>query len=161
MTAPEVATAPFVQISDGTNPVGTVAHPLVVSGTIDVDTTALATAAKQDTGNTSLATIATNTTGNLPTKVGASASVDAGANINLNDTNSHRAASLATSLGYATFSAPLANTAPIYLGRATGVTTSTGIELLPGQSKDLPCANTNEWWAVTGTATQACHVVAE
>ncbi len=69
--------------------------------------------------------------------------------------------SQATTNGYAWFSTPLANTAAIYLGKGSGVTTGIGIELQPDRAIRLACANTSEWWTISGSASQHCHVVAE
>lgn len=89
-----------------------------------------------------------------------SESADPGQNLALADTNAHAFASAKTSINLAVFSAPLANTKPVYLGRASTVTTSTGIELQPGDSATLPCRDVSEWYAITGTATQNVHAVA-
>lgn len=67
--------------------------------------------------------------------------------------------SVTTTTGWAEFSALIANTAPVYIGRGAGVTASTGLELLPGDSRKLPCANLNEYY-VFAAATQHIHGLA-
>ena len=155
--------------------------------TIATNSGTQATATNQTTANSSLASIKTNTdkipslgaaakasavpvtlatdqgtdAAPIVTRQGApQSSTDAGHTLSLPDTNSHQAGSQATTLGYALFCAPAANTKPVYMARATGVTTATGIEINPGDVIPLPCANTNEWWGITGTATQTLQIVA-
>jgi len=67
--------------------------------------------------------------------------------------------SVVTTIGWADFSALIANTAPIYIGRGAGVTASTGLEILPGASRRLPCANLNEYY-VFAAVTQHVHGLA-
>lgn len=113
-----------------------------------------------DSGGTNLGTTANP----VVTKTGGTATTDAGQTLTLNTTNAFTFAAAATSGrgngGGIIVSAPLANTAPVYLARANTLTTATGIELLPGDSIPLPCDNANEWSARTGTATQVLQAVA-
>ncbi len=124
----------------------------------------LATAAAQATAQTSLTTIAAFGAAGTPIRTlngVVAGSVDPGHNISVVSGSATAAASQATTNGYAWFSAPAANTVPIYLGKSSAVTTGLGIEFYPGDKLLLACANTSEWFAITGTSTQACHVVAE
>lgn len=112
-------------------------------------------------GSTNTAIAATNTAladGTQKVKTSLPTGTHIGGNINPNG-SSVQFASQATTIGLATFTALLANTAAVYIGRATGVTTSTGIELNPGDSITLPCANTNEYWAIS-TASQNVRALA-
>jgi hypothetical protein len=106
----------------------------------------------QTAGNASLTTIATTLTdGSQRVKTAAPTSTHAGANV---ATSSTAAAltSQATTLGYIVVTALLANSAAIFLARGAGVTTGTGLELNPGDSINLACANANEWFAISAAA---------
>ncbi|MGK3961309.1 hypothetical protein WMF01_12080 [Sorangium sp. So ce1667] len=54
--------------------------------------------------------------------------------------------------------APIANTAAVYVG-GTGVTTLTGIELLPGDAVTIPTASAASIFAVSGTAGQKLRLL--
>src|SRR5581483_4270209 len=85
---------------------------------------------------------------------------DPGQDLPLTTTNATQFASAKCGLGVI-FSAPLANTAAVYIARATSMTTSTGIELQPGDSTPLlPAADVAEYFARTGTSTQHVHALA-
>lgn len=112
-----------------------------------VQSSTLATSAAQTTANTSLSTIGTNT--------GPATSIGSCANNSLTDTNAHQFGSLTCSRG-CWVSAPLANTAAIYIGHSA-VATTTGIELQPGDRAFFGYSNCNILYAITGTATQAAH----
>ncbi len=167
-------------------PIAADGQSVQVTGTLTatIDESTLATSAKQDTGNTSLATIAASAAGSkvagqataansapvvLASDQGAIpnvvvTSVDPGQNLSLPDTASHQFASAACKVGI-DLSAPLANTAPVYYGFASTVTsgaTGKGIELQPGQSRFVPlgAGNASQIWAITGTATQNLHALA-
>lgn len=89
-------------------------------------------------------------------------SKDPGQNLSLADTASHQFASVKCDNG-AMVSCPLSNTAPVYVGYATGVTsgaTGKGMELQPGDREFFPVFNVNQLFAITGTATQNVHALA-
>lgn len=65
---------------------------------------------------------------------------------------------LATQTGV-TIKADDDNTDSIYLGNSSGVTTSTGYRLKPGQQVFLSSTNANIVWAISGTASQKIHVI--
>lgn len=166
--AGDASTRPqFVEISDGTNPLGTLGNPVRTRGSDGTNSTPAADAAARPLfAELSDGTNPVGTSGNPlrvnPTAVVPPATSDAGQNLSLGDTSSHQFASAACTLGVM-ISAPLTNTAAIYIGRATGVTsgaTGKGIELQPGDREFFPAANANEYWAITGTATQNVHAVA-
>lgn len=97
---------------------------------------------------------ATNTAladGTQRVKTSASSSTHAGTPV---ATSSTAAAltSQATTIGYILVFALAENTAPIFLARGAGVTTSTGAPLYPGDSIPLPCENANEWYAISAAA---------
>ncbi len=158
--------------------------PVTGTLTATIDESTLATSAKQDTGNTSLATIAASAAGSktagqataansvpvvLASDQGAIPNVvvtstDTGQNLSLGDTASHQFASAACKAGILV-SCPLANTAAVYIGLASGVTsgsTGKGIELQPGDREFIPLGvgNATQIWAITGTATQNVHALA-
>jgi hypothetical protein len=118
-----------------------------------LETLATSTNTKLDTLHTDLTNGTQVAKPPLPTGTHAGADLTVGV-------SSAAFASQATTIGVAIFAAPIANTVAIYLARATGVTTGTGIELLPGDSIPLPCANTNEYFAISGTASQHCRALA-
>lgn len=99
-----------------------------------------------------------------PTAVVASASTDDGQNLSLSDTNQHVFASSAVASIGVLVSAPSENTATVYVGLGTGVTsgaTGKGYPLVPGASVFLPgILNSNLVHAITGTATQNVHALA-
>lgn len=142
MPAGDAATRPvFVELTDGTTAV------------------AVATSALQTIGNTSLASLVTaQTDGTQKVKTSLPTGTHGGADL-ATGASSAAFASQATTIGYIFVTALLANTAAVYLARNTSVTTSTGIELNPGDSIPLPCANANEWFAISA-ATQHLRVVA-
>jgi len=158
----------FVELSDGSAALGTLANPVRTRGSDGTNSTPAADAATRPRFvELSDGSAAVGTSGNPlrtnPTAVVQPTTADAGQNLSLADTNSHQFASAACTIG-CIFSAPLANTAPVYFGRATGVTsgsTGKGIELQPGEKSPLlPAANVNEYYAITGTATQNVHALA-
>lgn len=157
-----------------------------VSGTLTavVDESTLATAAKQDTGNTSLATIAASAAGSKAAGQATSAnsvpvvlasdqgaipnvvvtSTNIGQNLSLPDTSSHQCASASCKVGVFV-ACPIENTAIVYVGFGTGVTsgpTGTGMPMAPGDREFIPLGvgNANQIWAITGTATQNFHTLA-
>ena len=67
--------------------------------------------------------------------------------------------STATTTNLAVFTALAANTTAVYIGRGNGVTTSTGIELNPGDSITLPCANISEYWVIASGAGPAVRAL--
>lgn len=165
----DVTNGVLVQISGGTAPTGSATAALQTTGNTKLDTLhtdlgLLATAAAQTSSNTKLDTLHTDlaalTDGTQRVKTALPTGAHIGTPLTVG-TSSAQFGSQATTIGYAIFSAPVANTATIYLGRATGVTTSTGIELAPGDSILLPCANINEIWAISGTASQNCRALAQ
>lgn len=93
------------------------------------------------------------------TSIVTSSSTDPGQDLSLEDTNSHQFGSAAATIGVMV-SCPIANTKPVYVAFATGVTTSTGVELNPGDREFFPVSNANKLWAITGTATQHAHALA-
>lgn len=92
-----------------------------------------------------------------------SASTDNGQNLSLSDTDAHAfGTSAAASIGVMV-SAPLGNTAAVYIGLGSGVTsgnTGKGIELQPGDREFFPVSNATLLYAITGTATQNVHALA-
>jgi hypothetical protein len=99
-----------------------------------------------------------------PTAVVASASTDTGQNLSLSDTNSHPFGTSAAATIGVLVSAPAENTATVYVGLATGVTsgaTGKGYPLVPGASIFLRgILNSNLVYAITGAATQNVHALA-
>lgn len=99
-----------------------------------------------------------------PTAVVPTASADAGQNLSLADTASHPFGTSAVATIGVLVSAPSENTATVYVGLATGVTsgaTGKGVPLVPGASIFLPgVLNSNLVYAITGTATQNVHALA-
>lgn len=101
--------------------------------------------------------------GVLTNKQVATTSEDPGQNLSLSATTAFRFVSKVCPSNLAVFSAPLVNTAALYLafhGAVTSGATGTGIELQPGDSVVLPVSNTNQVYAITGTATQNVHALA-
>lgn len=142
-TAPSFDTASrsgYVRVTDGTNtqPTG--------------DTAARPIFAKLSDGTVAFGT------SSVPMVVAQNpiAGTDLGQNLSLNDTASHTFSSTVASVG-CWVSAPLANTAAIYCAFSSSVTTSTGIELQPGDREFFPVTNANKISCITGTATQNDH----
>lgn len=73
-------------------------------------------------------------------------------------TSSVQLTSLAVTQGV-TIKADDDNTDSIYVGVATGVTTSTGYRLKAGQSVFVGCSNANLQWVISGAASQKIHVI--
>jgi hypothetical protein len=89
-------------------------------------------------------------------------SSDPGQNLSLSTTNATQFSAAKCSFG-AMVSAPLSNTAAVYVAYDNDVTTGatgTGIELQPGDREFFPCFNVSQLWARTATATQNVHAVA-
>lgn len=74
---------------------------------------------------------------------------DIGQNLALASTASAAFAAASATINLVIVSAPLANTLPVYVGLGSGVTTSTGIELQPGDSVPIPVANASRIYCVT------------
>ncbi len=97
----------------------------------------------------------------FPSVPAATPSVDIGQDLSLGDTNSHAFGTSAVAKYGIMVSCPIANTKPVYIGLATGVTTGTGIELQPGDREMLwGVLNSNLVFAITGTATQHVRALA-
>lgn len=113
-------------------------------------------------------TTAAGTAGNPvrvnPTAVVASTSTDDGQNLSLSDTAQHAFGTSAVATIGVLVSAPAENTATVYVGLGTGVTsgaTGKGFPLVPGASVFLPgVLNSNLVHCITGTATQNVHALA-
>lgn len=86
------------------------------------------------------------------------AAVGAATATSLTTTNAIQLASASCTLGV-WVSAPLANTAAVYVGDST-VTTASGIELQPGDREFFPVANANLLYLRTGTTTQSVRTLA-
>jgi hypothetical protein len=111
---------------------------VAVGASLTSNTAGLATSAKQDT---------------LQASVGPVVATDIGQNLALADTNSHAFASAVAVKGV-WVCALSSNTVSIFIGFATGVTTSTGFEIKPGEREFFPVSNASNIFAITGTATQ-------
>ena len=109
---------------------------LKLAADIDIDTSTLSTAMTDGTQKVKTS---------LPT------STHIGTNANPNG-SAVQFGSQATTIGIATFAALSTNTAEVFIGRGSGVTTSTGIPIAPGQSVTLPCANINEYYVISAAS---------
>lgn len=74
---------------------------------------------------------------------------DPGQNLALASTAAAAFASSNATVNLVIVNAPIANTLPVYVGLSSSVTTSTGIELNPGDSVTLPVNNASRIYCVT------------
>lgn len=115
----------------------------------------LATAAGQTAGNASAAAAKTN----LDAIKAAVAPVAAPSIANKTiATTATQLDAAATTRGVVVISLPLSAGSAIRVGTRDGVTTSTGVQVAPGQSKPFLCANANLLWAIVETTAAGSQV---